>query len=95
MSTNLNFFSSQFPILMGPVCEVGPDQIARLHEVLGWVRDYVKDGKFVAGTGHLTLADICFVATYSTLKAAGVINLDEVIIPDEKYLPSLKPLPVI
>jgi hypothetical protein len=63
---------------MGPVSEVGPDQISRLQEVLGWVRDYVKDGKFAAGTGHLTLADICFVATYSTLKATEVINLDQV-----------------
>jgi hypothetical protein len=63
---------------MGPVCEVSPDLISRLHEVLGWVRDYVKDGKFAAGTGHLTLADICFLATYSTLKASQVIPLDEV-----------------
>ena len=69
---------------MGPVSEVGSDQIARLHEVLGWVRDFVKDGKFAAGTGHLTLADICFVATYSTLKAAGIINLDEVRTHQEK-----------
>ena len=63
---------------MGPVCKVGSDLITRLQEVFGWVQDYVKGGKFAAGTGHLTLADICFVATYSTLKAVGVNNLDEV-----------------
>ena len=62
---------------MGPASEVGPDQIARLKEVLGWVRDYVKKG-FAAGTKDFTVADICFVATYSTLEAAGLVDLTEV-----------------
>ena len=63
---------------MGPANEVGPDQISRLKEVLGWVRDFSKNGLFAAGTKHFTLADICLVATYSTLLATEVIDVAEV-----------------
>ena len=67
----------QFPILMGPANEVGADQIARLTEVMDWVRDYAKSG-FVAQTESMTVADVCFVATYSTLEAAGLLDLEKV-----------------
>ena len=36
-------------------------------EVLGWVTAMVKRG-YVADTDHLTLADLSFVSTFSTLK---------------------------
>ena len=62
---------------MGPASEVGPDQIARLKEVLGWVRDYVKKG-FAAGTKDFTVADICFVATYATILASEAFDLSSV-----------------
>ena len=62
---------------MGPATEVGADQIARLKEVLGWVHDFAKTG-YAAGTDHFTLADICFVATFSTLQAAALVDLEEV-----------------
>ena len=62
---------------MGPATKVGPDQLARLKEVIGWVHDFAKEG-FVAGSQDFTVADICFVATYSTLEAAGLVDLTEV-----------------
>ena len=34
-------------------------------EIMNWVDDFIKDTGYVAGTNHLTLADICFSATYS------------------------------
>jgi len=64
-----------YPIMMGPESEIAADKLVRAIEVLGWVRDYVKDGKFAAGTGHLTLADICFVATFSTITATEAFDL--------------------
>merc|ERR1712080_540886 len=51
------------------------EKLAKLKEVLGWMDGFVKDGKFAAGGDSLTLADICLVATYSTIKASGVIDL--------------------
>jgi len=38
----------------------GPDGEAknRMHEVLGWVADFVKGTGYAAGTNELTLADI-------------------------------------
>jgi hypothetical protein len=48
-----------------------------LKEVLGWVREFVKKD-YAAGTKDFSVADICFVATYSTLEAAGLVDLTEV-----------------
>jgi hypothetical protein len=48
-----------------------------MKEVLGWVRDFVKKD-YAAGTKDFSVADICFVATYSTLEAAGLVDLTEV-----------------
>ncbi|QQP39153.1 Glutathione S-transferase 1 isoform C [Caligus rogercresseyi] len=40
--------------------------------------DMVKEsGGYVAGTDHMTIADLCWVATYSTLKACDVVPLDK------------------
>ena len=37
--------------MMGPEVAPAADKLVRLAEVVGWVRDYVKEGKFAAGTG--------------------------------------------
>nr|ALS04353.1 glutathione S-transferase delta-epsilon 2 [Acartia pacifica]ALS04354.1 glutathione S-transferase delta-epsilon 2 [Acartia pacifica] len=47
----------------------------RLAEVLGWLNGFVAGGEFVAGTNHLTIADISLLATYSTISAAGITDL--------------------
>ncbi len=64
-----------YPIMFGTAKEIAEDKLARFHEVMGWVKDYVKEGKFAAGTGHLTLADISFVASFSTIVASGAFDL--------------------
>ena len=50
---------------------IGPSKElkAKYVEVLGWVAVMVKKG-FVAGTPDVTLADISFVSTFSTLKVS-------------------------
>jgi glutathione S-transferase len=40
-------------------------------QALGWLDSFVNDNKFMAGN-NLTIADISLLATYSTIKAAGV-----------------------
>jgi glutathione S-transferase len=44
-------------------------------EVLGWVNDFIKPTGYVAGTDHLTIADIAFLSTYSTIVATGAIDV--------------------
>ena len=46
----------------------GQDKVDKLKEVLGWVDGFVAEDKFCAGNSNLTIADIAFVATYSSLK---------------------------
>ena len=48
---------------------IGPNKElkAKYVEVLGWVTAMVKKG-YVAGTPDVTLADLSFVSTFSTLK---------------------------
>ena len=41
--------------------------LARLHEVLGWLNDYLEETGYVAGTDHYTLADICVVSTLANI----------------------------
>jgi len=67
----------QYPIMMGSEKEFPADKLARLHEVLGWVNDYVKEGGFLVGS-NFTLADIVMVATYSTIHATGAFDLSKV-----------------
>ena len=46
----------------------GQDKLDKLKEVLGWMNDFVANGKFAAGTSHMTLADISLLVTYSFIK---------------------------
>ena len=43
----------------------GKKEYDRFKEIMNWVDDFIKNTGYVAGTNHLTLADICFSATYS------------------------------
>lgn len=49
----------------------------RLKEVLGWVNDMVKETGYAAGTAHLTVADLAFLATYSSIAVtiANIVDL--------------------
>lgn len=54
--------------------KVSQSDIDGLHEALVWSDDFVKETGYVAGTDHLTLADVAFVATYSTVKAQELMD---------------------
>ena len=55
----------------------GEKELERFKEVMGWVTDFLKPTGYVAGTPHLTLADLAFLATYSTIVAVGHFDLSE------------------
>eukprot|EP00088_Acartia_fossae_P047816 TRINITY_DN5195_c0_g1_i1.p1 TRINITY_DN5195_c0_g1~~TRINITY_DN5195_c0_g1_i1.p1 ORF type:complete len:222 (+),score=77.57 TRINITY_DN5195_c0_g1_i1:52-717(+) len=78
---DMGVFYKAFGDLVYPKMFGGPEPEQkhwdRLAEVLGWVNDFVKGGKYVAGTDHLTIADLSILATYATLKAAGITELDK------------------
>eukprot|EP00096_Caligus_rogercresseyi_P006163 TRINITY_DN22422_c0_g1_i1.p1 TRINITY_DN22422_c0_g1~~TRINITY_DN22422_c0_g1_i1.p1 ORF type:complete len:232 (-),score=47.75 TRINITY_DN22422_c0_g1_i1:56-685(-) len=57
--------------------DASKESLDKLHMVLGWANDMVKESGYVAGTDHMTIADLCWVATYSTLKACDVVPLDK------------------
>ena len=42
-------------------------------EVLKWITNSVKSG-FVASKDHMSLTDLSFIATYSTLRATGSVD---------------------
>ena len=42
---------------------------------MGWVNDFIKPTGYVAGTDHLTVADLCFVPTYANIEACGKFDL--------------------
>ena len=49
----------------------GQDKVDKLKKVLGWVDGFVSEGKFCAGTSHITIADISFIATFSSFKVGS------------------------
>ena len=53
----------------------GENEQKRFDEVMGWVQDFIKPTGYVAGTSYLTLADLAFLATYSTVDATGHFDL--------------------
>jgi glutathione S-transferase len=59
----------------------------KLKEALGWAKDIIaetRDKGYVAGTEDVTIADICFLATLSSIMAAvGAVDF-------EKDYPELK-----
>jgi len=63
-----------YPIMFGGPMP-GDDKFEKLKEVLGWVEGFVADNKFAAGTDWMTIGDISLLATYSTLKEAGLGDL--------------------
>jgi len=62
--------------MFGGAPAADPKKLDRLREVLGWVNDFLKPTGYVAGTQNLTIADIVFVGTYSTIVACeGMVDL--------------------
>ena len=55
------------------VVEVGGE--TSTSQVLGWLDGFFAGGKFAAGGEAPTLADLCLLATYTTLGATGCTDL--------------------
>ena len=53
----------------------GENELKRFHEVMGWVEDFLKPTGYVAGTKHLTVADLAFLSTYSSIVALNHFDL--------------------
>ena len=52
--------------------DIEKDKYNKLKEVLGWAKDFIAETGYVAGTAKMTIADICFLATLSSIMAAGM-----------------------
>ena len=63
----------QVPVIFMGAQEPAPDKLEKLKEVLGFMNEKVKKTGFASGTDHLTLADLAYLATTSTLVATGII----------------------
>ena len=61
--------------MFGGDAKIPEEKFTKLREVLGWVNDFVKPTGYAAGTDSLTLADITLITTFSTLQAAGNVDL--------------------
>lgn len=46
---------------------------------MGWLEDFLKPTGFVAGTNSMTVADLCMLATYSSMEQTKnvYVNLDD------------------
>ena len=45
----------------------GPEKYERFREVMGWLNDMLKPTGYVAGTDHMTIADISLLARYKSV----------------------------
>lgn len=67
-----------YPVaLYGLTDSIEKAKYEKLQEVLGWTKDFIADTGYAAGTAKLTLADICFLATLSSVQASGVVDLEK------------------
>ena len=42
---------------------------------MGWVEDFIKPTGYVAGTDHLTVADLAFAGTFSSVLSTGAFDV--------------------
>ena len=62
-SNNLLHHFQKYPMFYGKPAP-GKDKMDKFNEVMGWVEDFIKPTGYVAGTDHMTVADIAWVATF-------------------------------
>lgn len=76
------FMEAFYPQFYSGAKKTCPDKLASLREALAWTEDFVAKTGFVAGTDHVTVADLAFFATFSKLKTVE----DEVGLRDYKAI---------
>ena len=59
----------QYPLVFGGAEKLEEAKVTKFEEVLGWVNGWVAGSGFVAGTDHLTLADLSVASTLETILA--------------------------
>lgn len=72
-----------YPVAMQGKEDIEKEKYDKLKEVLGWAKDFIAETGYVAGTEKVTIADMCFLATLSSIMAAGAADF-------EKDYPELK-----
>jgi len=72
-----------YPIAFQGQEDIETAKYDKLKEVLGWAKDFIAETGYVAGTEKITIADICFLATLTSMMAAGAADF-------EKDYPELK-----
>jgi len=65
-----------YPVLFGGPTP-GPEKDEKAKEVLGWLNDFIKPTGYVAGTDHLTVADLALMASFSTMAATENFDLTD------------------
>ena len=70
------FSKFQYPVLFGGPTP-GADKDERAKEVLGWLNDFIKPTGYVAGTDHLTVADLALLASFSTMAATENFDMTD------------------
>ena len=70
------FWKFQYPVLFGGPTP-GADKDERAKEVLGWLNDFIKPTGYVAGTDHLTVADLALLASFSTMAATENFDMTD------------------
>jgi len=72
-----------YPIAFAGSDKIEKEKYEKLQETLGWTKGFIKETGYVACSEKCTIADLCIVATLSSICATGVVNL-------EKDYPELK-----
>lgn len=60
--------------MFGDAKFVPKEKMAKVEECLKWVQDMVRKG-YVAGGQSMTVADVVLIASISTLKACGIVDV--------------------
>lgn len=84
-----HFGQCVYPLVFQGVAKLEEEKVKKFEEVLGWVNGWVEGDKFVAGTDHVTLADVSMGATLETILQT-LEHADFVKDFDAKF-PNLKP----
>ena len=61
----------QYHLAMSEADTIEKAKYDKLKEVLGWAKGFIAETGYVAGTEKLTIADLCFLATLTTIADTG------------------------
>ena len=70
-SSNTLVLYLQYHLAMSEADTIEKAKYDKLKEVLGWAKGFIAETGYVAGTEKLTIADLCFLATLSTIADTG------------------------